>query len=107
MLVSADYCVAKLADFGLARPIPAEGPMTPRVGPRKYRAPEVEEGLPYGVSADMYSFGVMITQLMDQLKTRSRRRYGEHTLGFLRALVRRSFAAPARPRGSAVVCKQR
>ena len=49
----------------------------------------------------------MITQLMDQLKTRSRRRYGEHTLGFLRALVRRSFAAPARPRGSAVVCKQR
>ncbi len=64
--VSADYRTAKLADFGLARPLvrpaaaerpgggaapPADaedGAMTPRIGPRKYRAPEVEAAKQYG-----------------------------------------------------------
>ncbi len=75
--MSADYRTAKLADFGLARPLvrraapaaangaptagsaaapapagaepaPEEGCMTPRIGPRKYRAPEVEAAKPYG-----------------------------------------------------------
>lgn len=48
--------------------------MTPKIGPRKYRAPEVESGGDYGVSADMYSFGVMIAQLIEQLRTKSIRR---------------------------------
>jgi serine/threonine protein kinase len=120
VLVTADYSQAKLADFGLARPLvrdaqsaqfrrraqapaaaPAAGPglatdddnreedsdprrggMTPRVGPRKYRAPEVEEGLCYGCPCDMYSFGVMIRELLAVLKRRTARRYGI-TIDFL------------------------
>ena len=66
--MSADYKVAKLADFGLARPLvrrpsrhdsssgddaQGEGGMTPRIGPRKYRAPEVEAGKAYGTQVDL------------------------------------------------------
>ena len=120
VLVSADFRVAKLADFGLARPLvrdaqsaqfrrraqvapaaaaaapglvtdednveeesdPRRGGMTPRVGPRKYRAPEVEEGLCYGCPCDVYSFGVMIRELLAVLKRRTARRYGV-TIDFL------------------------
>ena len=119
VLVSADFRVAKLADFGLARPLvrdaqsaqfrrrtqvpaaaapglatdddnreesdPRRGGMTPRVGPRKYRAPEVEEGLCYGCPCDMYSFGVMIRELLAVLKRRTARRYG-CTIDFLAEL---------------------
>ena len=59
--VTADYSTAKLADFGLARPLVRSvsrsrerggseeaGGMSPRVGPKKYRAPEVEAGMHYG-----------------------------------------------------------
>lgn len=71
VLVSADYATAKLADFGLARPLVREGGggsggasggggMTPRVGPRKYRAPEVEAGAQYGTAVDVFSYGVMV-----------------------------------------------
>ncbi len=100
--VSADYKVAKLADFGLARPLvrrpvrrdsgggggdAAEGAMTPRIGPRKYRAPEVEAAKAYDTQADMYSFGVMIRELLEQLKGRRVRRYGV-SYDFMRALGR-------------------
>jgi len=101
--VSADYKVAKLADFGLARPLArrarrhesdgggddnaGEGAMTPRIGPRKYRAPEVEAGKAYDTQADMYSFGVMVRELLEQLKGRRVRRYG-NSYDFLKALGR-------------------
>jgi hypothetical protein len=63
------------------------GAMTPRIGPRKYRAPEVEAAQPYGTPADMYSYGVMIRELLEQLKGRRVRRYGA-SYDFLRALGR-------------------
>ena len=93
VLVSADFRTAKLADFGLARPLAREpseaekenGGMTPRIGPRKYRAPEVEAGLRYGAPCDMYSFGVMIRELLDTLRSRNARRYGD-TMEVLRLL---------------------
>jgi hypothetical protein len=61
--------------------------MTPRIGPRKYRAPEVEAAQAYGTPADMYSYGVMIRELLEQLKGRRVRRYGV-SYDFLRALGR-------------------
>ena len=61
--------------------------MTPRIGPRKYRAPEVEAGKAYDTQADMYSYGVMIRELLEQLKGRRVRRYGA-SYDFLRALGR-------------------
>lgn len=71
VLLTADLKTAKLGDFGLARHLPcsrlrgSHRSMTPRVGPPKYRAPEVEDGDDYGTPADMYSFGVMCNQLAD------------------------------------------
>jgi serine/threonine protein kinase len=96
VLISADFRTAKLADFGLARPLlrpgreaearePAGG-MTPRIGPRKYRAPEVEQGAPYGPPADMYSFGVMVRELLELLRRSRERCYTAATLDMLRAL---------------------
>ena len=47
MLISKAYDTAKLCDFGLARAMPdparkeVNPEMTPRIGPPKYRAPEV------------------------------------------------------------------
>ena len=74
VLLTSDLRTAKLGDFGLARHLPCSLPrgsrhshrsMTPRVGPPKYRAPEVDDGEDYGTPADMYSFGVMCDQLAE------------------------------------------
>lgn len=96
VLVTADFRVAKLADFGLARPLlrpgreeearAAAGGMTPRVGPRKYRAPEVEAGQAYAQPCDMYSYGVMVRELLDQLRRSTARRYSTATIDMLGAL---------------------
>lgn len=65
VLVAADLRTAMLADFGLARPLHAEGrPMSPGIGPRKYRAPEVDAGLQYDTACDIYSFGVMVREVL-------------------------------------------
>jgi len=95
VLISADFRTAKLADFGLARPLERDPPdaekenggMTPRIGPRKYRAPEVEAGLRYGTACDMYSFGVMVRELLETLRSRTVRRYGD-TIQVLQLLGR-------------------
>lgn len=66
--------------------------MTPKIGPRKYRAPEVETGGDYGVSADMYSFGVMIVQLIEQLRSRTSRKCAAappHSAALCAAFLRR------------------
>lgn len=68
VLLTPDLKTAKLGDFGLARHLPcSQGsesrPLTPKVGPPKYRAPEVDEGDDYGTPCDVFSFGVMLRQL--------------------------------------------
>ena len=65
---------AKLCDFGLARALPSaarpevRGDLTPRIGPPKYRAPEVRDGEAYDQSSDVYGFGVMCQQLVGQCR---------------------------------------
>ena len=67
---------AKLCDFGLARALPSaarpevRGDLTPRIGPPKYRAPEVRDGEAYDQSSDVYGFGVMCQQLVGQCRER-------------------------------------
>jgi serine/threonine-protein kinase 24/25/MST4 len=94
VLITADWRTAKLADFGLARPLARpsaggehaeSGGMTPRIGPRKYRAPEVEAGLAYGTPCDIYSYGVMVRELLSMLRSRTAKRYGA-SLDVLRLL---------------------
>lgn len=59
---NADNCF-KLADFGLLRQVGGGG-MTMGVGTSEYRAPEVLNSTSYSSSADIYSFGVTLKQLM-------------------------------------------
>lgn len=77
-----DYQTAKLTDFGLARIVPGVATssredvnprLTPKIGPPKYRAPEVENGQPYDTSSDMYGYGVMCYQLIEQMRRRTRK----------------------------------
>ena len=50
----------KLFDFGLARDTNPSHRMTSISGSRTYMAPEVAQSKPYGLSADVYSFGVFL-----------------------------------------------
>jgi len=55
----------KLCDFGTAlelKPPPAPQP-TEWIGSQLYVAPEVDKGLPYGLPADVFSFGVLAYEL--------------------------------------------
>lgn len=47
--------------------------LTPKIGPPKYRAPEVENGEKYDASSDMYGYGVMCFQLIEQMRRRTRK----------------------------------
>ncbi|GJP42447.1 hypothetical protein CLOM_g2009 [Closterium sp. NIES-68] len=54
----------KLADFGLALILPANGFATGNVGTRLYKAPEVAKGRWYTTKADMWSLGVVLYVLL-------------------------------------------
>lgn len=59
---------AKLSDFGLSRYRPVEATMTACVGTSRWMAPEVILGSHYTEYADIYSFGVVLSEL-DTCKT--------------------------------------
>jgi len=61
----------KLFDFGLSRDLPKmamcgfdQYMMTGRTGSRRYMAPEVTLRRPYGISADVYAFGILMWEMM-------------------------------------------
>lgn len=66
----------RLFDFGLAKELkrrdlvecPDGYQATGVTGSRRYMAPEVRDSLPYGFSADVYSFGILLWEIM-QLQT--------------------------------------
>ncbi|GMF45892.1 unnamed protein product [Phytophthora fragariaefolia] len=63
VLLSAD-AKAKLSDFGTSRFRSVENTMTAGVGTGRWLAPEVIRGdTDYGSSADIYSFGALLTEL--------------------------------------------
>ena len=56
--------VLKIADFGLATSIEAEGPLTNRVVTLWYRAPELLLGsTDYGYSIDLWSAGCLLAEM--------------------------------------------
>lgn len=61
--------------------------LTPKIGPPKYRAPEVENGEPYDASSDIYGYGVMCFQLIEQMRRRMRKTNVEE-VEFIRELGR-------------------
>ncbi|KAL7559318.1 hypothetical protein ACA910_002486 [Epithemia clementina (nom. ined.)] len=62
------YGELKIFDFGLTRLLPTkvneEAYLMSRVGTKYYMAPEVRKKLPYNLSADIYSYGVCLWEIM-------------------------------------------
>ncbi|KAF8063034.1 STY17 [Scenedesmus sp. PABB004] len=54
----------KIADFGVARMIETNGHMTAETGTYRWMAPEVIEHKPYDEKADVFSFGVVLWELL-------------------------------------------
>jgi len=62
--------VVKIGDFGVSRLLPRDSAcMTAETGTYRWMAPEVIEHKPYGSQADVYSFGIVLWELMTGGKT--------------------------------------
>ncbi|CAL9117681.1 unnamed protein product [Musa textilis] len=63
LLISADKSI-KIADFGVARiEVKTEG-MTPETGTYRWMAPEMIQHRPYNQKVDVYSFGIVLWELI-------------------------------------------
>ncbi|MFS7925350.1 putative dual-specificity kinase TKL-Pl-4 family [Helianthus anomalus] len=58
------FQVVKVADFGVARVKAQTGVMTAETGTYRWMAHEVIEHKPYDHKADVFSFGVMLWELL-------------------------------------------
>ncbi|KAK8622253.1 hypothetical protein V6N13_117176 [Hibiscus sabdariffa] len=56
--------VVKVADFGVARVKSQSGVMTAETGTYRWMAPEIIEHKPYDHKADVFSFGIMLWELL-------------------------------------------
>ncbi|PSS29541.1 Serine/threonine-protein kinase [Actinidia chinensis var. chinensis] len=56
--------VVKVADFGVARVRAQTGVMTAETGTYRWMAPEVIEHKPYDLKADVFSFGIVLWELL-------------------------------------------
>ncbi|XP_054777381.1 serine/threonine-protein kinase STY46-like [Prosopis cineraria] len=63
-LLMDENCVVKVADFGVARVKAQSGVMTAETGTYRWMAPEVIEHRPYDHKADIFSFGVVLWELL-------------------------------------------
>ncbi|TYK31456.1 serine/threonine-protein kinase STY46-like isoform X1 [Cucumis melo var. makuwa] len=63
-LLMDEYGVVKVADFGVARVLAQSGVMTAETGTYRWMAPEVIEHKPYDHKADVYSFGIVLWELL-------------------------------------------
>jgi serine/threonine protein kinase len=63
MVVAADGCI-KLVDFGFAKLLCDNSRTFTNCGTCGYTAPEVIKGEGYGVRADVWSFGILLCELI-------------------------------------------
>lgn len=63
VLIDADMH-AKLTDFGISKKIEDRVQHTAHIGTPYYMAPEVTLGKPYNTSADIFSFGILLYELI-------------------------------------------
>jgi fyn-related kinase len=67
VLVAADGQVVKVADFGLAVQVPKKGEYRAKEGTRfpiKWTAPEAAKGYRFSIKSDVWSFGIVLTELV-------------------------------------------
>lgn len=60
ILLTHDFAMAKVSDFGLSRVLNREGNMTSAIGTCTYMAPEVFKGSSYDEKADVFSFALIL-----------------------------------------------
>ncbi|XP_061337448.1 serine/threonine-protein kinase STY46-like [Gastrolobium bilobum] len=63
-LLMDENCIVKVADFGVARVKAQSGVMTAETGTYRWMAPEVIEHKPYDHKADVFSFGIVLWELL-------------------------------------------
>ncbi|XP_018441113.1 serine/threonine-protein kinase STY8 isoform X1 [Raphanus sativus] len=63
-LLMDEYGLVKVADFGVARVQIESGVMTAETGTYRWMAPEVIEHKPYSHKADVFSYGIVIWELL-------------------------------------------
>ncbi|GLI63196.1 hypothetical protein VaNZ11_006095 [Volvox africanus] len=63
-LLMDENAIVKIADFGVARVIATSGDMTAETGTYRWMAPEVIEHKPYDEKADVFSFGIVLWELL-------------------------------------------
>lgn len=63
-LLMDEYEVVKVADFGVARVQANSGVMTAETGTYRWMAPEVIKHGPYDHKADIFSFGIVLWELL-------------------------------------------
>lgn len=65
-LLMDEHGAVKLGDFGLSRLVEAPSPtnLTPETGTYRWMAPEVIEHKPYDTKADVYSFAIVLWELL-------------------------------------------
>lgn len=66
-LLLDEHGTVKIADFGVARVLDGAGVMTAETGTYRWMAPEVIEHKPYSEKADVFSFGVVLWELLTGL----------------------------------------
>jgi alpha-tubulin suppressor-like RCC1 family protein/tRNA A-37 threonylcarbamoyl transferase component Bud32 len=64
ILLDLDLSRAKIADFGLSKMLQDSSKMTSNVGTPIWMAPEVMEGKEYTEKADVYSFGLILYEMV-------------------------------------------
>ncbi|KAL0490990.1 serine/threonine-protein kinase [Acrasis kona] len=63
ILVNKSMSVAKICDFGISK-FDTNNTMTGNVGTLRYMAPEVFKDEPYDIKCDVYSFGIVMFEVM-------------------------------------------
>jgi 5'-AMP-activated protein kinase catalytic alpha subunit len=90
ILVCSDTLI-KIADLGLARPVPPDGMMTTICGSMHYMAPEILQEMPYdGTKADIWAFGIIVFAMaLNQLPWGAQDR-----TGLIREIIRAQISYP-------------
>ncbi|KAL9655810.1 hypothetical protein ABK040_000874 [Willaertia magna] len=67
ILLDGNYC-AKIADFGISRNLSTENTMTGNLGTLQYIAPEILKQVRYSEKCDVYSFAIIMYELLFECK---------------------------------------